>query len=389
MIDQLNTTPRTERHRQWGSGGGHPAGHAGPPRRAALHRPDPTARIPRLPRRLLERFAECPFQGWAVETGRSRTASAAAAAGGQVHRAIARAIRAHLEDGADPARCLARLIAGARPDVQADASAALRRGIHAIGDFLASLPPSAIIAHRGGRGHTSGRLARDVLTRPPVRITSTADLIYAAPDPREVHEIDFRSGHTILTASDVRASLKFRVHAWCLFAAWGDLAAHHVRVWHTRTNALTPPVTFTPADAALADAAIVRIIRIRRDAFAALGRHADAAPKIIARVRAARPRDFWWPAPAKCAACPACTACPAALAPARDLAADPEAFLRDTAALQAALDQRIRLLRQTVRRTGRDLVFDGIAFGTRKPRRPVNPVAAFYEPVAAEGGRAE
>ena len=373
MIEQFHTTGSTEPSRGWDRGG-EPLGWAG------AH-PHPHAR--RLHRRLLERFAQCPFQGWAVQTGRAAHDSPKAASGLQVHRAIARAIRAHLEDGADPARCMARLLASARPDVQADAAAGLRRSIHAIGRFLQSLPADAVIAHRGGIGARSGLLARDLRAPAPLRIVSAVDLLHAGPDPREVHEIDFRSGQSLLTASDVRASLKFRLHAWCLFGAWPNLTAHHVRIWHTRTNALTPPVTFAPHDAALAGAAVATTVRARRDIFAALGHTPD--DQALARVHAERARDFWWPDPGKCAACPACVGCPAAHGPARDLAADPEGFLRDTAALQAALGQRIELLRQTVRRTGGDLVFDGIAFGVCRPRPAVNPVAGFYEPVVAEG----
>ena len=348
-----------------------------------LHRPDPSPNVPRLHRRLLERFAACPFQGWAVETGRVEAASARAEAGRQVHRVIARAIRAYVEEGADPVRRMARRIASARPDVQTDAIAGLRPSLQAIGRFLESLPAGAILAHRGGRGPRSGLLARGLPGRRGVRIVSTADLLHAGASGREIHEIDFRSGQKVLTATDVRASLKYRVHAWCLFGAAAGLAAHHVRVWHTRTNALTPPVTFGPEDAGMAAAAIAAAVRARCDILAALGDAPD--PDAPARLHADRPGDFWWPDPAKCAACPACTICPAARSPARDLAGDPEGFLRDTAALQATLDQRIALLRGTVRRTGRDLVFPGIAFGVCKPRPAVNPVAGVYRPVEAAG----
>jgi hypothetical protein len=342
----------------------------------------------RLDRRLLERYAACPFQGWAVEMGLVEAASAEAESGGQVHRVIARAVRGWLEEGADPARCMAAHMGSVRPDVQADAAAALRPSARAIGRFLASLAPESVIAHRGGTGARSGRIARelpDAAGGRPVRIVSTVDLLYAGASPAEVHEIDFRSGRKILTASDVKSGLKFRVHAWCLFGAFPSLTAHHVRIWHTRTNALTPVVTFRPGDAALAGAAVARTLRARRDVCAALGRGAEAGfGDVLNRTWAARRRDFWWPELARCAACAACTRCPAALSPARDFAADPEAFLRDTAAMKAALDRRIALLRQTVRRTGRDLVFGRTAFGVCRPASPINPTARFYKPVEAQ-----
>ncbi len=355
------------------SGGGGAVAWPGWPRGAL------PASGPWLHRRTVSRYAQCPFQGWALEVGLVKGASAAADAGWQVHRVIAAGIRAWLDCGADPSGHMAECLPRVRPDVQIDAVDGLRRSIDAIGRFLADLPRDAVIAHRGGRGRRSALLLGHA---PTATVASTVDLLYAGASPAEVHEIDFVSGRKVLTASDVRTGLKHRLHAWCLFGAIPDLAAHHVRVWNTRVNALTPVVTFARRDADLAGEAVAAALRSRRDILDALGPAPDDAfPALMERVHTRRRRDFWWPEMTRCAACDACTRCPAATASARDFAADPGAFLAETAAMKAALDKRMRLLRTTVRRTGRDLVFGRTAFGLDKPANPTNPTPGFYRPV--------
>jgi len=336
----------------------------------------------------LARYAACPFQAWAVETGFVEHHSAAAQAGREVHRVIAEAMRRYVELGLPPAQALEAEIINARPDVQHKAVDGLRRAARAIDRFLTSIHPDDILAYRGGSGPRSGRMSRHVLPatpdRPGVLAASEVDLLYAGASAGEVHEIDFKSGRRVWTATDVSQAFQFRTHCWLLFGRFPRLELHHVRVWNTRANVLTPAVSFSRRDA-ISAGALVKSAALRREmALAEFGRTCDGA-EADGPVGADRRRgdDFYWPELEKCAQCPACLKCLAALAPAKDFAAEPERYLRDTAAMKAALAARMAILRAAVRARDQDLVFGDLAFGVEKPTPRPNPAADFYKPVAA------
>jgi hypothetical protein len=171
------------------------------------------------------------------------------------------------------------------------------------------------------------------------------------------------------------------MHAWAAFAGLPQLELHHVRIWNTRANVLTPAVSFCARDAASAGELVRSAAKWRRAALEALGQDRGGGDDRIAEAHRRRPGQLWWPGLEKCACCPACLKCPAALAPAKDLSADPERYVRDTAAMKAALAARMRMLRAAVRKAGTDLVFDDVAFGLDKPVPARNAAADFYKPV--------
>jgi len=145
-------------------------------------------------------------------------------------------------------------------------------------------------------------------------------------------------------------------------------------------------VTFTRRDASSAGWLVRGTVHRRQSALAALGqvRGADQ-DRAIARTFKADPQRYWWGGLEECSRCPACLKCPAAVEPVRDFAADPEIYVRDTAAMKAALGKRMGVLRAAVRDAGDDLVFDGLAFGTGQPGRPMNREPSFYQPAGAKG----
>jgi len=333
--------------------------------------------------RTLARYAECPYQGWSAEVGLVQTGSPEADAGREVHRVLAGALRRYLDLGTPPAEGIGAEIASARPDVQHEVAAALAPSVRAIDAFVRRLRPEAILAARGGPLGRPGRLGRCLPPAdaggPGVVVTAEPDLLWAGAAAGEVHEIDFKSGRKVWTAGEVRGAFRFRLHAWLLFGRVGGLEACHARVWSTRFNARTAAVTFTRRDAASAEGMLRQAASRREMALAAFGRCASAgAGEAVGDAARQRREEFWWPGLARCASCAAAAECPAATGAARDFAADPERFARETLAVKAALARRMRVLRAAVRRQKRDLVFDDVAFGIDRPARAANPPADFY-----------
>lgn len=363
-----------------------------PPRRAAGIEPRPAAHPDApagvvLDHRALARYAVCPFQGWAVEFALVASASPAAEAGGEVHRLLAEAVRQYVEQGVCPARCLEADMVNSRPDVQHEVVDALRRSTGAIDRFLAAIPPGDILAYRGGRGPRSGRLWGQILPatpdRPAILGSSQFDLLYAGASDGEACEVDFKSGRRIWTATDVRQSFQFRMHAWLVLANLPHVELHHVRVWNTRANVLTPAVSFCESEAASGGALARAAAERRQAALDTLGRDGEGDQSgRVARAYQRRAEQLWWPGLEKCACCPACLKCPAALAPAKDFSGDPERYVRDTAAMKAALAARMQTLRAAVRQAGKDFVFSDVAFGIDKPAPARNAAADFYTPIA-------
>jgi hypothetical protein len=86
-----------------------------------------------------------------------------------------------------------------------------------------------------------------------------------------------------------------------------------------------------------------------------------------------------WPSPEKCSICDAVTLCHEAHRPARDLAADPEAYLRQFVVVDAARDAMKAKLSAHVRAKGEDLRYDDVGFGTYRKPSTKSPICDLYD----------
>lgn len=318
-----------------------------------------------LDRSMLERYATCPFQGFAVETGLVTDNSPEADSGTAVHGVIAEAVGRYATDGIPLREYLEQEILMVRPDVQTDACAGLRRSIWAIDKFLTSRAPQDIIAYQGGEGDRSSQLAWELLpatkSRGPVMPTSEIDLLLAGGTKVELRSIDWKTGRRMWNTEDVKASFQFRMHAWLVFHKFPDLQLLHTQVWMTRLNILLPAVTFTRKMTQDFTGILLQAVEYRRQAMEN-GTEPEA-----------------WPSPDKCLLCAAVHECPRATGQAFKLNENPIAFAHDTQVMKFVVDKRLADLRKYVDEREGDLRGEGIGFGLDAPKPPRKPSAKSYQ----------
>ena len=300
-------------------------------------------------------WSRCPWRGAWLEK-HPPIPSAAMASGSEAHRLIAEAIGQYVIERWPVADYLKQELSKARPDLAADVADAIRPSIYHLDKFMAARNPADVLAYQGGQGERSGQFAWEFA--PGMMATSEVDLLLATPAKSVLYEVDFKSGHTIYGVQDVRDAFQFRLHSWLLFHNFPDLMELEVSVWHTRLNMLTPPVTFRRKDLEAMDGALAEVSRHR-----------------------AMPEPETWPTVEKCPGCPALLSCPAgqiAPLPGESLALAPSNYAQASLAMQAALDERLRLLREHVEGYG-DIIWKGGAFGLGPPKRASKPRADAFK----------
>ncbi len=325
-----------------------------------------------LDRSTLERYAVCPFQGWAVETGKVMDGSPAADTGSENHRIVAEAIADYFLNGIPPLDYLRQEMTKARPDVQQEVVASLRRSAWAVNQYLTSMHPRDILAFQGGpkewvnpstneTENRSGQLAWQILPatkkRGAIMATSEVDLLVAGTTQVEVNETDFKY-RKAWTSTEIRASFQFRMHAFLVFRKYPKAEYLHTRAWPLATGQVTPWVTFTPRDANDFEGVLLEAVEYRRGAME------SETPGT-------------WPAAEKCTTCPAVLVCPRAIKPAYRLNENPFIFAADTHVMKLALAEREKHLRKYINQHG-DIIGDEVAYGLRGPRAPRKPDARSY-----------
>lgn len=322
--------------------------------------------VPVVDRSTLERYAVCPLQAVLIDQGIVSNSGTDCDMGNEVHAILSEAVKARATDGARPDQ-LRDLIDGraanSRPDVQPMVLDALRRTYPIIEllcrhDNGQERAPDDLLRYDGGDGEAGGQLAADLEVRTggdetqTVRLTAEVDLLLATESREELDLWDWKAGRVHWTATDVKASFQFQFYAWLVFRNYQNVRRVNVRVYMTREASATSVVTFEARD------------------FFGIERRLASAAYLFLKYRAAAPQHVpAWPAPEKCAICPAAIRCHAASKPAADLATDPERFLREYAATEAKADQMRAALTLKVRKEQRDLRFDGIGFGVEEPRK--------------------
>jgi hypothetical protein len=323
----------------------------------------------------------CPQQSWHLAHGVNMT-NADTEKGSEVHKITSEACRRRQKDGAqlrDLVEYMEAAAATSRPDVQPQVMMSMRKAMWPIARLLCQhyngeeRHPDDLIIYDGGSGDRSGQLAADILPatddRAAVRITSEIDLMLATPSEEEVDVIDFKSGWTWWTATDVRTSFQFATHFWLVCQKFPQIRRVNYRVFMTPEALMTSSVDF-----------------IRdRDFWQIHKRLMTATGIYLQHIGDESPEDVpAWPTPEKCAICPAASRCSLASRPAADVAADPAAALLQYVAMQAAADQLKANLTTFVRKAGRDLEAGTVAFGANRPKSQRAPILDVYEVSASK-----
>jgi hypothetical protein len=328
---------------------------------------DDAPRLMVLDRSTLEAWALCPWQAKAIEEHRVTAWPLLPVIGEEIHQAISRATHTWVDSGGilSPSELRdtveAELLA-ARPDVQPEALEGFRASIYAWASHLHKIHPENILGMDGGESRgKSGQLSVD-FNDLGVRVTSELDLLYAGESVELLHEVDWKTGHKIHTAGDVRHSFQFTLHAVLVLEVFPNVQALEVVVWNTRTNRPTYRVEF------------------RRER---LGEY-RARVRMAIQARATEyDTPTPWPALEKCEQCPAAALCPVAHEPLRDVRRDPAGAVLQLVALEAKADAIKKLLAGHVDGAGQDIVAEGVAFGRRKPSSR-KPNATLYAPGQGE-----
>lgn len=329
--------------------------------------------VPVLDRSTAERYAACPHQGWWLDHNPRLSGNDLTDVGNEVHAILSQVVKARHLDAVRPAELyelVKELAFKSRPDVQPQVIEATRRAFPIVNLLCyhgeGERAPDDILRYDGGAGQHAGQLASDLAVgEQAVRLTAELDLLIAGASVEEVELTDWKSGWKHWTATAVRDSFQFQFYALLVFLNYPGVNRVNVSIVMTRDGERTSPVTFDRA----------------RHLYAIRARVISAA-RLFLQYHAARgPEDVdAWPSPAKCSTCDAATVCLRANLQTRELAADPEGYLRDYAAGVARVDQMKAALTTAVRVRGRDLNFGDVAFGIEKPVARRAPACDLYEP---------
>lgn len=320
----------------------------------------------------LELYVVCPRQAVLMASGEILNASAEMDSGNAVHDALGEVTAEYVAsqwamNQREVQELLDAYLLQSRPDVQSDAIDAMQFAKYSWARFLTDRHYQKILRHDGGDGKWSGQIAYD-FDDLGIRVTSEIDLLYAGPSPEVIHEIDYKTGHTFWSMTDVAESFQFQFHALLLFAEYENIQAVEIRVWNTRRNNLTYPVIFDRKK---------HFDKILYRVRAAAEKYVRSQGKAAADVEA-------WPGVEKCSLCRAASRCMDSKH-VGDIAASPEAYLAETIALQANLDARYEALKGQVKQTGKDIVLsNGDSFGFNKPKTTRKPTAAIYSTKGSE-----
>lgn len=337
-----------------------------------------TDSIPTFDRSTLERWAQCPQQAWLMAKHRTSVGEIAEA-GTQVHEAISRCIDNYIAAQGmigpqDIVNNLERELWAARPDVQPETLAAMRRSVWSFGRFLSDNHFKNILRFDGGLGEQSGQLTHE-FEGLGCRVTAELDLLLSSPAKEEVDIWDYKSGWKQWRAADVKKSFQFQMQAWLVLENYPDVELCRVTIWNLRENRQSYSVEFLRKDRMEYDT------RVRYAAEIAMR---DAASPL---------RPDGWPTTEKCSLCSVAALCDVGDQVLTDVTTNPEAWVDRLVALEARTSSITSLLADVVETRGEDIVTpSGHHFGTRKARKPTKPKAVLYSsdeagddaPVAAD-----
>lgn len=183
-----------------------------------------------------------------------------------------------------------------RPNVQPDAIDGLRRSMYAITDHIFgydhSIPPNRIHKFDGGEGERNGQISWDIPDL-SVRLTSEVDLLYETDVESVWVNMDWKTGHKIWTAAEVKGSFQFQMHAWLVFKRYEKPQTLITRIWNTRKNVVSRDVAFEREDLPQYEYRLRSAVEVWRA-------YRDTAPEQCPT----------WPSIEKCTICDAAHLCP-------------------------------------------------------------------------------
>jgi len=322
--------------------------------------------ITTVDRSTLERWSECPAQAKFLKSGQVTPGSLLADAGNVVHDAISKAVADYIDTCGAPeawqiVEDVVAHVKNSRPDVQPNAIQAVKFSAWTVAKWLRSIHHDDIIRFDGGSGELSGQLAWDIdLDDAAMRVTSELDMLYATASDEVVEIVDWKSGFKTWTATDIKASFQFPLHAWLVMQNYPGISEVGVRVFNTRWNSWTGRVVF------------------RRDDLDEYESRIAAAAKVMVKYRDSDDPPTW-PSRDKCRICDAASLCPIVGRDIRSILESPAAFLADMNAVSERLKAMQDIAADHVQRTGEDIVApDGLAFGIDKPKANRRPQATMY-----------
>lgn len=320
-----------------------------------------------LDRSTLDRWATCPWQAAAIESGRVKIVGLAAEAGEAIHHALSTVTRTWVEDGNSyettwAARDSLRTdlefeLRRSRPDLQPEVLKGMMPSVWAWAKFLSEIRPGNVLGFDGGEADRSSQYAYDMPDL-GARVTSELDLVYANPQTTELVEwIDYKTGHATHDVYDVADAFQFQLHALLLLTRFTEVKAARCRVWDTRTNRQTYAATFPRERLHSYEWRVRSAVETRK-------RHQADPPT--------------WPTLESCAICPAAAICPVADEPLADLEKDPPGFVRKMVAVKARLDAMAKMAAKHVDKTKQEIQADGDCFGRNKPKADKKAKACLY-----------
>ena len=322
-----------------------------------------------LDRSTIEWYTICPAMGVWCERHPSETSSLAATSGQQVHKIISWGVGEYVASGEPPWENIEPNARMSRPDVQPDVLASIRPSIYSMSKMLMGHNPADVLRYDGGEGERPGQLASEILPaneeRGPVLVTSEVDLLLATPALSVLREIDWKTGHTPWTYTDVKESFQFQLHAMLILDVYPDVQRVDIEVWMTRMNRRTAPVSFT-----------------RRDADDCRGRCLTAFEE--RRVALAADHPDTWPADGRCVLCPCVRECGHAARHDVELAANPVEFARNLLLRDTQLKDSLKRLTAWCDKHG-NIDAPGVKYGRFPSGR--KPTAGFKAAKGAKGAK--
>jgi len=248
-------------------------------------------------RSTLERYATCPFQARAVESGTVTDRSHLADVGIEGHRLLAEATEAAGDSYLEAADWLQQELPLARPDLQPEVIAAMK----GVASTFYRIRADRIL---GVEQQFSTEFLKATDKRGPVILTTRVDLWLAGKQPDEVHVHDYKTGWKRRSNSEAAQAFQTHFIAWVLWKVMEDIQGIHF--WYEQTR--------------YGEASYCKMER-ERDFYNCEGRIQSTVALWLGGNKEA------WPGVEKCSWCPATAMCPHVVSESLSLNDDPEAYL--------------------------------------------------------------
>jgi hypothetical protein len=225
--------------------------------------------------------------------------------------------------------------------------------------------PDDIKRYDGGEGDMGGQLAYDeVLGDTTYRLTGEMDLLLATVSPSELELSDWKSGWTWWTASDVADSFQLGCfYPALIFRNYPTCERLRVRVVMPSYAEITSPIVIDRKQVYGINGRIQTALRIFHE-------HRNAATPDAVPCH---------PSNERCGLCNCRQMCRLVKRTVTGLAETLEGRLEQLAATQAAADMLTESLTAHVRKSGQEIEFGNLRFGTERPKKKKAATCELYD----------